>query len=168
MSTITHPWRNAILAVGVLAAAGYSTFHFTRPAPTRSATYEQMSQAEIEERTAAYKLAVAKADELVPNWPANEQVLIVEFWRAVAAKDFDKACVLCPGSKPDDFAMFAKWTPEAPKAIGRPGPHPTKPEVLLWPVTVPFPGFPNKTIKMAVRTMEDGRLAIDGQHTIWW
>ncbi len=54
------------------------------------------------------------------------------------------------------------------KAIGTPYKHEKDANVFIYPVTVPFPHFPNKTIKMAIRKSESGKLIIDGALTIWW
>jgi hypothetical protein len=168
----THRLRNTTLFLAILVAIGVTGYRLSAGSEdgegTRQATYENLSQEEVDERTAIYLEAENKGKELVPNWPGTEQQLIMQFWTALANKDIERACVLCPGSKPDDFAMFQKFTPQPATAIGHPEPHPQHPEVQLWPVTVPFPGFPKKTVKMAILRMDDGRLGINGQHTIWW
>lgn len=169
-ATASHRARNIVLAFAVLASAGYGAWHYlgSNGEGTRQATYENLTQEEFNERAALYTEAAQKGKELIPDWPANEQELFTQFWTAIANHDMERALVLCPGAKADDFAMFGKFTPKPPTAIGRPEPHPQHADIPLWPVTVPFPGYPNKTVKMAVARMDDGRIAVNGQHTIWW
>jgi hypothetical protein len=77
--------------------------------------------------------------------------------------------LLSPGSVPADFkTYYDKFTPSPPGSVGSPEPHPKVSGVTVYPVTVPFPWFPNKTLKMALSRTPDGRLVIDGRNSIWW
>lgn len=122
-----------------------------------------------DERTEAYRHAIAKGAAESTAWPATPEALIRDFWNAAARKDYDRMVLLCPGSVKSDFkTYYDQWTPSAATAIGAPQTHSADVAVHVYPVTVPFPGFPKKTIKMAVRRAGDGRLVIDGRYTIWW
>ncbi len=152
-------------AVIIAVAAVMWQFGFRNPSGgTTSIAGADLSR---QERKELYLAARNKAASLA-DWPATEQQLIHEFWKAVSEKNWDRVVALCPGGSKEDFIMYDKWTPKPAKAIGPPQPHPVEPGVEVWPVKVPFPGFPNKTIKMAVLEMDNGRLGIDGSHTIWW
>lgn len=140
-----------VLAVAVLRGGGAS-----ETAPTH------------EQRAAVFQSAVAEGAATKDGWPATEQALITEFWQQASQKNWDRMLVLVPGSTRKDFAIFDQFTPAPAKAIGEPRPLPGIPGVNHYPVTVPFPNFPNKTVMMAVVRLPDGRLIIDGSRTIWW
>ena len=123
----------------------------------------------VEERRKAATKALAKGAAEKEIWPASPEALIREFWEAAHNKDYDKLLVLCPGSVKSDFVTYYdKWTPSPAKTIGKPEAHPIVKGVVLYPTAVSFPGYPNKTIKMAVARSNDGRLIIDGKNSIWW
>jgi len=163
----------SILGALVLAgAAAYGIFFHdgsAKGSADAQATQQySLTQEQIAERANIYKEAEKKGAAMAAEWPKTEDELIRGFWSAIIAGDVDKACLLCPGAKPDDFGMYMKWRPSPPSAIGAPEPHPTQQGVQLRPVTLSFPGYPNKTVKMATMKTSDGRLGIDGRYTIWW
>jgi len=122
-----------------------------------------------EERNNAYREAMREGAEESATWPTTPESLSRDFWNAAHRKDYDRMALLCPGSVKSDFKThYDQWTPSPAAAVGAPETHPTDAAVSLYPVAVSFPGFPNKTVKMAVRRAEDGRLVIDGRRTIWW
>ena len=123
---------------------------------------------QLEEREKAYVEAVEVGTADKDTWPETPRELIVEFWEAASRKDFERLAILCPGSIEDDYKMYEQWTPSPVQSIGKPESHPMKPNVTLYPVKVSFPEYPNKTIKMALTKLDDGRFVIDGQNTIWW
>jgi type II secretory pathway pseudopilin PulG len=130
---------------------------------------QQKEQREGSERAKAAAVAIEAGARQAPTWPATPQALIEEFWKAASAKDYARLMVLCPGSVEADFKRnYDQWTPSPARSIGPPEAHPRAQGVQLYPVKVDFPGYPGKTIKMAVAKLDDGRLAIDGQNTIWW
>lgn len=136
---------------------------------TSTGATEQQDDVSYEERVAAYVEAEAKGAALADQWPGTPEELIYDFWEAASRKDYERLVLLCPGAQEKDFKNhYETWTPSPATAIGTPEPHPAVQGVQVYPVRVPFPGFPNKTIKMALLQMEDGRLGINGQHTIWW
>ena len=120
------------------------------------------------ERTVLFEAAFAKGKQQAATWPKTEQAMAADFWKAMVDKNMDQVLVLCPGSKKEDFGPYAFFAPLSLGAIGAAEPHPNAPNVKIWPVKVNFQKFPNKTIKMAFFRLPDGRLAVDGQHTIWW
>jgi len=120
-------------------------------------------------RSEAYQAAVQAGIQAKDAWPETPEALIREYWQAAGRKDYDRLLVLCPGSLVNDFKKYYDfWTPSPAQSVGAPEPHPQDPKATLYPVKVPFPGFPNKTVKMAVRKTADGRYVIDGRNTIWW
>lgn len=163
-----------VIGVGVIAAAFRSAGGAVRPGSIHTRISSGMTGSELaqdiphEQRVKLYHAALERAGGMGSAWPATEQELIHAFWEAVSQKDFDRVLLYAPGSTRDDFKPLETFTPRPARAIGRPEPHPRHPDVTLWPTTVPFPMFPNKTVKMAIRTLDDGRLIIDGGNTIWW
>lgn len=133
-------------------------------------TSETKSEAKPDgDRTRVYRQAVERRAQKAATWPKTESELLTGFWQAASRKDFAQLILYCPGAVEKDFRQhMEKWIPSEAKHIGPPEPHPRDPKVTLYPVTVDFPGYPNKTVKMAVTRMSDGLLGIDGQHTIWW
>ncbi|MDX2177173.1 MAG: hypothetical protein SF028_11970 [Candidatus Sumerlaeia bacterium] len=120
-------------------------------------------------RVEAAKAARKAADSLGEAYPKSAEGVIRAFWRAASEKDYDTMAIFAPGSLRDDFAKwYDTFTPRPAEKVGSPQPHPTAPGVELYPVRVPFPGFPEKTIKMAVSKDEAGRFVIDGANSIWW
>lgn len=176
--TTTHPEpRRAGTALTLLGgmllagAAVYGLFLREEPASSGSeATASQYSlpKEEIAAREKIYLEAEKQGAQMAAAWPKTEEETISAFWAAITAGDIAKACIYCPGAKPDDFGMYAKWRPSAPTSIGAPEAHPTEKGVMLRPVVLSFPGYPNKTVKMALMKTSDGRIAIDGRWTIWW
>lgn len=127
------------------------------------------SPQDASEREAVYSESVEKGKSEIANWPETPQAVMKSFWDAAGRKDYKTLTLLCPGSKESDFKpYYDKWTPKGVQGFGQPEPHPLKSEITLYPVKVNFPNFPNKTVKMAVVQLEDGRWIIDGQNTIWW
>ncbi len=120
-----------------------------------------------EEREQLYTEATERA-ATNSDYPSTEQELIKQFWQSIVDADWKTTTMLCPGSQQKDFAMYEKWKPGPIKSVGVAEPHQKAPGVQMWPISTSFPGFPEKTIKLAVRKTEDGRLIIDGSHTIWW
>jgi len=104
-----------------------------------------------------------------PNFPKTPEAAITAFWQAASRKDYDRMQLLAPGSDKSDYAKYYDmFTPQPAKSVGKPEPHPANPKVQLYPAHVPFPGFPQKVVKMAVWKDEKGNYYIDGQNTIWW
>lgn len=123
----------------------------------------------MKQRGEAHKKALDVGAKESATWPKTPEALLREFWKAASKKDYDRMQVLCPGSLKKDFAThYDRFTPGPAKKIGEAQPHPLNASIKLYPVTVSFPGFPEKTIKMAVDKLPDGRLVVDGQNTIWW
>lgn len=136
---------------------------------TDSAAQAQTALPSRDERQVAFEQAMAGGSKLNQSWPATPQALVTDFWQAAHEKNYDRMVLLCPGSVRQEYeGYYGNFTPSPAKAVGAPGPHPLNPDIQLYPVTVSFPGFPEKTIKMAVVQAGDGRWVIDGQHTIWW
>jgi hypothetical protein len=149
--------RGRWYAVGcfiVLAAGGFYTFAGDAR-PTE------------QDRMAAVRAATEAAAK-APDWPETPEELIRQFWDAAAKKDFAKCTTFCPGSVASDFLYYENFPPSPAKAIGKPQPHPKMTGVALYPVQVAFPGFPNKTVKVAIIQSPEGRWVIDGQRTLWW
>ena len=115
-------------------------------------------------------MAAFEARAAIPaaDWPQEPIAVLNDFWTSVMKKDTDRLLLFCPGSLAGDFAPFVQLGVENLRSIELPEPHPDNPDIMLYPVKVDFPGMPNKTIKMAVTKMRDGKLGIDGQYTIWW
>ncbi len=153
--TIT-PVKIAVIALPLLAV-GAAVFILWNPSKVETTPSE---------RENLFAEARQRASQLGEPWPANERQLVLRFWQAIAEGDLDTATILCPGSKADDFSTYMQFRPRPATAVGNPEPHPTQPGVVLVPARVPFPGMPNKTIKLAILKIADGRLAIDGQHSI--
>lgn len=151
--------RHWLLLVTIAAATAAMLAYRSAQSPGSAAT--QQSRSDVY-RNAVKTAAAAKA------WPDTPEQVIREFFDAASRKDFQKLTVLCPGSVASDYALYNKWTPSPAKAIGAPEQHPKAPGIAVYPTTVPFPGFPEKTVKMAVVRAPGGRWVIDGQHTIWW
>ncbi len=154
-----------------LAMAGGHTAKSADAIGGVSASARSLSEttaAPTDERERAWQDAIAKGAVQKDAWPRTPEALIREFWQSAARKDTDRLLVLCPGSIADDFKLMERWTPSPATAIGAAARDPQNPSVVLYPVTVPFPNFPNKTIKMAIGRLRDGRLIVDGQKTIWW
>jgi len=127
------------------------------------------SGASKESRAQAYQVAMAKAEAEKDSWPGSPEELIAQFWEAASRKDYPRLVILSPGSLESDYRKYYdQWTPSASSSVGKPEPHPQISEVTMYPTKVSFPGFPNKTVKMAVRKAADGRHIIDGRNTIWW
>jgi len=122
----------------------------------------------MEKREANYQKASEAISEAPEQHPASKDDLSEEFWTAVQTGDMETVLRLCPGSTKEDFAPFEHFKPTAYHGLGTPSPHPTVPDVMLYPAHLSFPGFPKKTIKLAFVEIEGGNLAIDGRHTIWW
>ena len=123
--------------------------------------------AEAPVRQAAYETAVSAVQ--TEAWPETPREVIEAFWQAANEKDYARMTVLCPGSLEADYRKYYdQWTPSPARSVGPGQPVAGETGVTLYPVTIDFPGYEGKTVKMAVRTLEDGRLAIDGQHTVWW
>jgi hypothetical protein len=159
-------------ALGLLVVAGYGVLggFSAKPGQENAAPASQPSPDSYNnrEREQLYQASVKDSAVKIPDWPKTEQDLITRFWQEASRGNIDGAIVYTPGGKKSDFAIFEKFRPQPAKAIGKPEPHPEAKHVTMWPVTVPFPGFPEKTVKMAIFRLEDGRLAIDGRYTIWW
>jgi hypothetical protein len=157
----------ALLATNLTSRVGSSSAEGSQ-GTTATQTYQATKEVPLEQRKSAYEEAVAAGAAQAATWPKDEQQMAIRFWQDAAAKNWDQLLLYSPGATKDDFAIFMQFPPQQPKAVGKPEPHPTAQGVTLWPVTVPFPGFPNKTVKMAFFRLPDGRLAVDGQNTIWW
>ncbi len=159
-----------VLTILVLAGSLYAIFtdHKEPEATKNNSQPAEVNGVAFEDRKKAYMEAEEKIAAMKETWPQTEEALIRAFWDAASRKDFDTCLLYCPGAVKSDFSMFDQFTPSPAKSVGAPEPHPTEPNQMLIPVNVPFPGFPNKTIKMATMRMNDGRLAINGQYTIWW
>ncbi len=137
-----------------------------RSAGAVSTPHAQVSESE---RTEAFHKAIDSGRTDSADWPATPEALIREFWSAASRRNYHRLLALCPGSTVEDFkSYYDQWVPSPARAIGRPERYPRNPSVVLYPVTVDFPGFPSKTVKMALRKLDDGRLVIDGGATIWW
>lgn len=122
-----------------------------------------------EERRKIYQAAVTQGQSQAASWPGTPQDLITQFWLAASKRDYARMMVLCPGSKDTDYKRYYDtWTPSPASAIGPPEPHPRDRNIQLYPAHVAFPGFPQKVVKLAVTKTPDGRLVIDGAHSIWW
>lgn len=163
-----------IVGVGVIVAAFQATGGAIRPGAIQTRISSGMTGSDLaqdiphEERVRIYRAALSEAEALAGSWPATEPELIRAFWEAVSLHDFDRMVLYAPGSVREDFKALETFTPGGLRKVGRPEPHPRDPEITLWPAQVPFPMFPNKTVKMAIRRLDDGRLIIDGGKTIWW
>lgn len=121
-----------------------------------------------ETRQAAFESATT-AGAALGDYPATPQALLADFWNAANRKDYARLVLLCPGSQVADFKRhYDKWTPSPMVSASEGKPHATIPGVTMYDVKVNFPGFPNKTIRMAVIGLPDGRPAVDGKNTIWW
>lgn len=154
------------IAIGTVAAGLLlATLKLSTPQPDVTTQGAELS---AEDRTALYLDAMERSEAAAEAWPQSQNAIVTDFWQAIHEKNWDVVTMYCPGSSKDDFFMYDKWTPSPVKAIGQPEPHPEAPGVMLLPIKVDFPGYPNKTIKLATMHLQDGRLAIDGQHTIWW
>lgn len=154
-STHAWPW---VLAFVIGAAAGggaYVMLHGEYAAPT------------LEQRVAAQH-AATEAIERSSEWPATPEALIRAFWEAAAKGDYAACAKLSPGAVENDFRFYKQWPPSPAKVIRAAEKHPKAPRVMVYPVTVDFPGFQDKTVKMAVVQGPGGRWVVDGQHTIWW
>jgi len=159
-ATESKPGVRWAIRIGIVVAIGLgiTAFFQYRPGGSHAAG-----------RNEAYHAAVQAGIEEEGTWPETPEALIREYWQAASQKNYDRLLVLCPGSLVNDFKKYYDlWTPSPAQSIGKPEPHPQHSTVTLYPVKVPFPGFPHKTIKMAVRKTEDGRYVIDGRNTIWW
>lgn len=121
-------------------------------------------------RQDATRAARAEAARLGADYPDTPESLIRAFWKAASRKDYARMQVLSPGSLAEDFkSYYDQWTPSPALAVAPAERHPTAPGVTVYPTQVPFPGFPNKTLKMAVRQDPATKLwVIDAQNTIWW
>lgn len=167
MSPSTLALIVAFLAVGVLAFYSFQD-RSGESETTAVSPIQTMTQEDLAERTALYEKANEAAQQF-PEWPQSKEDLIEEFWAGIQSGDIAKAVIYCPGSKESDFQPYLQFPPAAAvQAIGNPHPHPDFPEVELTPVSIPFPGFPDKVIRMAFLTTDDGRIAVDGRYTIWW
>ncbi len=157
------------IAVILAAAAGAIAYKHAGGRAHSYRTDKPQEAATPDKRAQAYNQAMEKGHAQIATWPKTERELVLDFWGAVRRKDYERLTLLCPGSIADDYSPYCeKWTPEPPSAIGNPEANPSAPNFPLIPVKVSFPGFPNKTIKMALVRAQDGRLIIDGDHTIWW
>ncbi len=135
---------------------------------TQTNSYPSVATPSDEERSEAGKEAFESIAQEA-DWPETPADLIRDFWKAANQKDWTRLTVLCPGSTAGEFkGYYDQFTPSPAKGIGTPQPHPDHPDTKLFPVKVAFPGFPNKTIKMAVGKSPDGRWVIQGGRTIWW
>jgi hypothetical protein len=135
-------------------------------AQSRQAPVEQSN---LSRRQQAFNEAVSATPEPGEAWPQTPQAVIEAFWLAASRKDYARMTVLCPGSLEADYKKhYDKWTPSPARSIGSPRPVAGQAGVERYPVTIDFPGYAGKTVKMAVRKLDDGRPAIDGEHTIWW
>jgi len=156
----------ATFSIAVLLVGGGLALH---KGFEEKAVINEADEVSREERIALYQEALQSGSAQAESWPDTPQALIEDFWAAASQRDYQRLVVLCPGARVEDFKPhYDKWAPNPAKAIGQPEPHPQADGVSLYPVKVPFPGYPNKTVKMAVNQLPDGRLVIDGQHTIWW
>ncbi|CAN5361235.1 hypothetical protein BH09SUM1_BH09SUM1_18110 [soil metagenome] len=127
------------------------------------------SSAPTDEQRMVSAVQSVKAADADPTWPATPEAVVKDFWKAASKKDYARLTVLCPGSQVSDFkAHYDSMTPGEATAVGAPQQHPTDKTVTLYPVTVPFPHFPKKTIKMAVTKTDAGKYVIDARNTIWW
>ncbi|MEQ8820313.1 MAG: hypothetical protein RLY93_08710 [Sumerlaeia bacterium] len=163
--------KSTLVTLGALVLFGAATYGIVSE-PVKPATQDTQAAAqandEIAERTSAAQAAMARIDQTA-NWPADPKQLVLQFWEAASRKDFDAMVTMCPGAKAGDFEpYYGKWVPKPATAVGDPEPHPTEPGILLYPAKVPFPGFPNKTIKLAVVPGPNNRPIIDGRYSIWW
>ncbi len=146
------------IAVAVGLLLGWAGFRFFSPRPVSR-----------EDRMEAYRVAIEAGQAERGTWPGSPEGVIREFWEAASRKDYARLKVLSPGSVESDFrTYYDRWTPSPAKSVGKPEPHPRNGKIALYPTVVSFPGFPNKTVKMAVKRAEDGRYIIDGRNTIWW
>lgn len=162
-----------------LAAIGYFGFGGNSPqAPAAVAepsnlqevieTSKATQQVPQDERIRIYQESLEKGAQQAATWPKTEQAFLADFWKAMAAKDMAKVMMMSPGAKAEDFGPYSFFVVQGLAAIGKPEPHPTAPNVTLWPVKVNFQKFPNKTIKLALYRLPDGRLAVHGKYSIWW
>lgn len=159
---------NLKVIIGIIAVIGIGWgIHALRAKPPATAQ-EVVNGVTMEERKELYLKAVSDGNKMKATWPKTEQELISQFWQAASGGDLDRAVIFVPGASRNDFAIMEKFKPGPLKSIGAPQPHPTVPGVTLWPVTIPYPNYPEKTIQMALMHLPDGRLAIDGKNTIWW
>ena len=155
-----------IPAASKQAAGAHSTSKSESAAVAHPASSDKAS---AERRAEAFQEAMKAGAALKSTWPATPQAVVADFWSAAARKDWARILLLCPGTLESDFKPhFDKWTPEPPSSVGAAERHPIHKDVALYPVKINFPGYPNKTIKMAVRSAPDGRLIIDGENSIWW
>jgi len=145
-------------AVGVAAllAAGYFGWWYYQGKETTT------------DRATVYKAAIETGSKQATTWPKTEQELVATFWSAIAQQKLEQAVIYCPGSTASDYKAYSYMAPGKDIKIGKPEPHPHAKGVQLWPFEASFRGYGAKTIKLAVAKLPDGRLAIDGQHSIWW
>lgn len=120
------------------------------------------------DRAEFYAQALAAGITQAATWPKSEADLLQAFWKCIAAKDYHQATIYCPGSKESDFGAYSAMPTKPEIEIGKPEAHPRAAGVTLWPIKVTFAGYGPKTIKLAINRAPDGRLLIDGQHSIWW
>lgn len=158
MSKLTSAKSVAILVTAV--CAGVLIFHARGGSDSRqTATAEQRAKA-------VAKAAEARLQD--KSWPDTPEALIADFWNAASRKDYQRLLVLCPGAVAGDFKVYEQWTPSPAKQISALPADPAKPGLQLFAVKVPFPHFPDKTIKMAIRKDSRELLIVDGGSTVWW
>lgn len=146
------------IAIVIAMLLGLAGFRFLAPRPVSKA-----------DRAEAYRVAIETGQAERGTWPGSPEEVIREFWEAASRKDYARLKVLSPGSVESDFrTYYDRWTPSPAKSVGKPELHPQNAKITLYPTVVSFPGFSNKTVKMAVERAEDGRYIIDGRNTIWW
>ena len=156
-----------ILAVVIGLGAGWAMLNKKDPPPLTSSYLAVATPNEQERKRAVDKALEAMASET--DWPQSPAELIREFWKAASRKDWARMALLCPGATAEEFkGYYDQWTPSPAKGVGAPQPHPDFPDTKLYPARVPFPRYPNKTIKMAVIESPAGRCVIHGGRTIWW
>ena len=152
----------SVIIVGVvLGTAGFWVFSEDAEQGSASLT--------VEERHELGGSALEQIKAEGDAWPGTPEAVIAEFWESASQKDYERLTLLCPGTTAAEFKKYYdQYPPSSASAIGKPEPHPSIPEVKFYRTKVPFPGFPNKTLKMAVRQYDGQHWVIDGENTVWW
>ncbi|MEO8376705.1 MAG: hypothetical protein ABI579_03475 [Candidatus Sumerlaeota bacterium] len=157
-----------VAGLALFAAAGVGIYFFQSRDAAAQPAEQTVNGVTTQARKELYANAMKEGEKSAATWPKTEQEVITEFWKAASEGNLDRAILYVPGASKKDFAMMEKYRPSPVKQIGNPETNPNSPGVTMWPTTVPYPNFPNKTVKMAVMKLPDGRFVIDGKNTIWW
>lgn len=160
---------SALLFFGLLATCPAAPHNEESKPKEGGNKKEAAKQKPADPRQAIFEEALERGAREIKPWPATPEALIQAFWEAAHKHDYQRLILFCPGAEVSDFKFYYDhWTPSDKISIGQPSPHPKQKEVMVYPVTVPFPWFPHKIIKMGLTKAPDGRPIIAGRQTKWW